>query len=83
MLSKRNNRAVALCGYTISGTYALGSVLNAVAGNPLASVLCGALSGVTGAVTNECTSVGQSFQIPTDTEQAEPAADATPAVATA
>jgi hypothetical protein len=55
MLSTRNNRAVAIGGYTASGVYAVGSVANAVNGFPLASIVCGCASALIGAVTNEAT----------------------------
>ncbi len=51
----RNNRAVAVAGYTASGVYTVGSVANAVNGWPLASLFCGCMAAGIGAVTNDVT----------------------------
>ena len=53
--SKTNNRVVAGAGYTVSGVYAVGSVVNAVQGSPLGSILCGGISALTAALTNDAT----------------------------
>ena len=71
--NKLNNRAAAVAGYTVSGVYAVASVANAVNGFPLASVFCGAISGLSGAVTNSATSVDETFDVDAAYAEAQPA----------
>ena len=55
MNSIRNNRAVAIAGYTGSAVYTAASVANAINGFPLSSLFCGCMAAGIGAVTNDVT----------------------------